>query len=228
MTGFLTDHWALSLTGLLVLNLVGATRRYGRITAICAIATGLFILFLLTLRTYGSVNELRRAICGFWVEISFLAGAIITWLPSLGYYIRVVVAVPVAWIGVIVWTVVFQALDTIIIEPVISLISSDAGALISLIGNTTNVFIFLIAVQIVAGHFRTIATILGAILVLIIEWSVMASSYHECSIVPMMMLRNDSLTWWQWLSFAISAVVCVMFIISAWKDRHTAPDSIIA
>lgn len=205
MTGVFTQHWIISIVVLLVLFLVSRTRQLAVYTFCSGVGLGLFMLFLLAFHNFPACNRLNNSLASWWIEISAAIGLILRYVPTVGTVIRGIVAIPVAWMGVIVWDLVWNLLENILVG-LLSFVLADVADAVGIIGNTINVVIFMGAAAWIAGKAHLPVMLAASAFVLLLEWGMMHAELHTCSIV-VTILGNDELNYWQWISFAISAVI---------------------
>lgn len=218
-TRILTHHWFISIVGILILCCVQKSRKFGFNVVFSAIGAILLWMFIWTLRSYQSCVILRQFIGGYWVELSLLFGFLMMVVPKFTDIVRFIVAVPIGWIAIMLWEYIYNFSSTVFLNPLLSLVIPCAGNVLSIIGNLSTILTLFVVVNWVSGKYHATITCLVSIWVLILEWSFMNSSYHECCIMPPA-FSNESLTYWQWINFGISAILLLLITI-AFKTRYS-------
>lgn len=211
-----THRWTLYILICLILLCISeSTRKVVLLSLVSAVGFWLLWIFLLTLRSYDTCNAIRNFSKHFWFEISFASGLIWTYFPTLSSWIRFVVAAPIAWVAVVIFDAIYNFLDNLILTPLMNWIYSPAANIWQIVGNVINVAIFIVVCLFIVRRYHRAVAIFCGIFIIIVEYMMLMSQYHECTISPIIMWPNDQLTWWQWLSFGISIVEVVFFACAA-------------
>lgn len=224
MTGFLTQHWFLSCGSLLVLSFFKETRKIAKDTALSAIAVGLVMLILLLLRYDPACRQSLEILTSWWVEISVVSGVLISYLPSAGTVIRGIIAIPIAWLAVLIWDLVWNCIENAGIA-LLSIWFENVAEFLGMIGNIINIVALMALAILIAGDAHRPVSIVAGVLIILVELAMMFSSLHTCSIA-FTFIGNETLNLWQWIDLSLSAITVGLILyadISSPKKETIDP-----
>lgn len=208
-----THRWTLYILICLILLCISeSTRKVVGYSLISAVGFWLLWVFVWLFRQYPTCKAVTDFAANYWFEISFASGVIWTFFPSISTWIRFVVAAPVGWIAVAIFDLIYNFFENLILMPLAQWIYAPAGNIWQIIGNLITVFIMVFVCNFIVGKYHRAVTIVSGAFIIALELVFMFSSQHECMITPINFWPNESLTWWQWVGFALSVVEIALLV----------------